>query len=434
LSALAYNNEGRNALTQSRQAIQNASSLNLSPGGLVHLFRCSQCGQRVFFENLQCESCGAGLGYVPAERQMIAFEVDEQGGWLRLGPQGLAQRPCSNYASEGVCNWMVAASDPAALCISCRTTHIIPGLGKPENRAYWRRLEQAKRRLFYTLLALKLPSPDRGVDPVNGLSFQFLEDTSPQQRVLTGHDGGVITLNIAEADDARREQMRNSLHEPYRSLLGHFRHESGHYYWDRLVQDTAWLQDFRSLFGDERADYEAALKRHYATPMSDWDANFISAYASAHPWEDFAECWAHYLHMVDGLETAAAWGLRLDQAVPEGATLIALPVDPAADSIESPLIEQWLPVSQFSNAMNRSLGLHDSYPFVVPAPVVAKLNFIHRVVGAAGRGDMPMNFSSPQAIEVATLALPDSDNALEPVASEGSEGGLAPALDRTGAA
>lgn len=331
---------------------------------------------------------------------MLAFSVDPADVWTRLGSDGPAQRPCSNYAVEGVCNWMVAADDPSALCLSCRTTNVIPALGKPQNRNYWFRLEQAKRRLFYTLLGLKLPTPNRTADPANGLSFQFLEDVSPQQRVLTGHDDGVITLNIAEADDALREKMRASMHEPYRSLVGHFRHESGHYYWDRLIQNTNWIDEFRELFGDERTDYDLALKQHYASPMVNWHLSHISAYASSHPWEDFAECWAHYLHMVDGLETAAAWGLHLDHATPEGPSLLALPVDPEAKSIELPLIEQWLPISQFSNAMNRSLGLHDSYPFVVRAPVVAKLDFIHRVIKAAARGDMPTNFESLSSPEL----------------------------------
>lgn len=382
----------------------------------MHLFSCSNCGQRVFFENTRCDACGSSLGYVPAERQMIAFKVEDPSGpWERIGPAGPAQRPCSNYVVESVCNWMLDADDTSPLCLSCRTTHTIPALSKPANRGYWQNLEQAKRRLFYTLLALKLPAPNRTVDPVNGVSFEFLEDVSPQQRVLTGHDDGVITLNIAEADDAQREKMRAAMHEPYRSLLGHFRHEIGHYYWDRLIQNTAWLEEYRALFGDERADYAAALQQHYASPVADWQANYVSAYASSHPWEDFAECWAHYLHMVDGLETAAAWGLHLDHAVTGGPSLHVAPIDPGADSIATSLVEQWLPVSQFTNAMNRSLGLHDGYPFVMRAPVVAKLDFIHKVVRAAARGDMPMNFSSPEAVEVATLALPDSAEVMAPV-------------------
>ena len=376
-------------------------------GPTVKLFHCSHCGQRVFFENLRCESCGAKLGFVSGEMAMVAFSTDPNdvnlgcsvgpsgaspSNWSRLGPPGPAQRPCTNYTAEGVCNWMVPADDPVGLCVSCRTTHVIPALGQPENRTRWYTLEQAKRRVFYTLASLKLPVPGLGADPVNGVSFEFLEDTSPQQRVLTGHDEGVITLNIAEADDAQRERMRSAMREPYRTLVGHFRHELGHYYWDRLIADSPWLDECRRLFGDERADYVQALQQHYANPLPGWRQSFISVYASSHPWEDWAECWAHYLHMIDGLETAAAWGLHLDRATPSGPQVQAFAVDSAASSIEPSLVQQWLPITQFSNAMNRSLGLHDSYPFVVPAPVVAKLDFIHRVVGAATRGEATMKF------------------------------------------
>ena len=379
----------------------------------MKLYHCSHCGLRVFFDNRHCENCGSGLGFVPQELQMVSFSVDEAGTWSRLGSEGPVQRPCSNYAVEGVCNWMVDATDPHLQCISCRTTMIIPALGKPENRLYWAALEQAKRRVLYTLVGMKLPFPNRELDPVDGLAFQFLEDMPAVQRVLTGHDDGVITLNIAEANDAAREQMRTSMHEPYRSLVGHFRHELGHYYWDRLVDKTPFIDEYRQLFGDERADYDAALQAHYAHPVVDWHLNYISAYASSHPWEDWAECWAHYLHMVDGLETAAAWGLHLDHATPSGPTLKVTAVDPDAATIEPSLIAQWLPVSQFSNAMNRSLGLHDSYPFVVPPPVVAKLEFIHRVIGAAGRGESPMNYSTPEAI--APVAEEAIDAAADPV-------------------
>jgi len=357
----------------------------------MKLFHCSSCDQRVFFENTRCESCGSSLGFVPQEREMVAFSADEF--WNRLGWSGPAQRPCANYAVEGVCNWMLDASDAAQLCVSCRTTHIIPALGNPENRTYWLLLEQAKRRLFYTLMALELPTPNKQADPVHGVSFQFLEAVSPQHCVLTGHDQGVITLNIAEADDVLREKARSRLHEPLRSLVGHFRHESGHYYWDRLVKGSSWIEEFRQIFGDERAAYDEALSRHYATPVVGWHLNFISAYASAHPWEDWSECWAHYLHMVDGLETAAAWGLHLDHATPAGPPLQAMALSANAGSIEPSLVEQWLPISQFTNSMNRSLGLHDSYPFVVPAPVVTKLEFVHRVIGAVQRGEATMNFA-----------------------------------------
>ncbi len=357
----------------------------------MNLFHCSHCGDRVFFENTRCETCGSNLGFVPDERQMVAFAADES--WTRLGLQGAAQRQCSNYAVEGVCNWMLEASDAAPLCVSCRTTDIIPALGKPENRTYWFLLEQAKRRLFYTLMGLHLPAPDKHTDPVHGVSFQFLEQVSAQQRVLTGHDQGVITLNIAEADDATREKIRSHMLEPFRSLVGHFRHESGHYYWDRIIKSSGWIDEFRQTFGDERADYDQALSHYYATASVNWQLNFISAYASSHPWEDWSECWAHYLHMVDGLETAAAWGLHLDHATPTGPPLQAFALSADVDAMDASLLEQWLPISQFTNSMNRSLGLHDSYPFVVPAPVVIKLQFIHRVIRAVRRGETTMNFA-----------------------------------------
>lgn len=370
----------------------------------MQLFNCSHCGNRVFFENVRCEACGSALGFSAEESTMLAFQISAEGQWLRSGPEGLAYRPCINTA-EGVCNWLVPIDDTHQHCVSCRTTHTIPALGKPENRAYWGQLEQAKRRLFFTLLRLGLPVPNKLEDPVNGLSFEFLEETSQEMRVLTGHDEGTITLNIAEADDARREQTRLAMHEPYRTLLGHFRHEIGHYYWDRLIRDTEWIGECRALFGDESQDYATALQNHYANPPVDWPQNFISVYASAHPWEDWAETWAHYLHMVDGLETAAAWGLHLDYATPSAPPLIAQPLDGDAEQIASTVVEQWLPVSQFINAMDRSLGAHDSYPFIVVAPVVAKLDFIHRVVQAARRGAVPMNFQAsndaqaPQAVQ-----------------------------------
>lgn len=348
---------------------------------------CGRCGQRAFFENTSCESCGAQLGFVPAELAFAAFEISEGGVWERVAAEGaacVAQRPCRNYAVEQVCNWTVPADSTDALCLCCETTQIIPALSQPENRLYWLLLERAKRRLFFGLLRLGLPIQSKRIDPENGLSFRFLEDLAASEKVLTGHDAGIITLNIDEADDARREQQRLHLHEPYRTLLGHFRHEIGHYYWGRLIEGSPWLDEFRALFGDERAGYGEALEAHYATPLPDWQGSFISSYASSHPWEDWAECWAHYLHIQDGLETAAAWGLTMTNATPQQPLLEVRGLTSNLESLHTALVEQWLPISQFVNAMNRSLGTRDSYPFVLPDPVLCKLEFIHKVISAAG--------------------------------------------------
>jgi len=208
------------------------------------------------------------------------------------------------------------------------------------------------------------------------------------QRVITGHENGLITLNIEEADDVRREQMRTSMHEPYRTLVGHFRHEIGHYYWDRLVAGSHWLGSFRQIFGDERLDYDAALKRHYVSgPTPGWQMQHISAYASVHPWEDWAETWAHYMHMVDTLGTAASFGVK-----PE---TISMPFDCFGpdtlcdrDTNDGErfltFVNHWLKLSSVLNELNRSMGQPDFYPFAMPGAVVRKLHLVHLVVREAG--------------------------------------------------
>lgn len=348
----------------------------------MNVFHCRRCGLRVFFENTHCHRCEAILAFDPSLMTLLSFEAGDDGQWKPAGHEFGARRPCENYA-KGVCNWTVAGDETSAFCRSCRTTRVIPDLSKPQNLQRWALLERAKRHLLWSLFTRGLSAPSKDEDPESGLWFEFLEDRSPKQRVLTGHDNGVITVNVAETDDAERERMRTAMHEPYRTLLGHFRHEVGHYFWDRLVAPTHWLEPFRALFGDERADYSTALQEHYANPPADWSERYISAYASSHPWEDWAECWAHYLHMVDALETASQWGQQLDNAVSGEAPVRATEVSTAAESIRACVVEQWLPVSQFVNAMNRSLGLPDGYPFAVADPVVEKLDFIHRVVSEA---------------------------------------------------
>jgi hypothetical protein len=284
----------------------------------MKIFHCGYCDQLLFFENTSCVQCGHALAYLPELGVMGTFERDGDAAGRLLAPVGHEQeyRFCTNSSPAGVCNWAVAAADGNVYCRSCRLTRVFPDLSLPGTLAGWVRLEAAKRRLVYSLMSLDLPLANKSEEPERGLAFEFLADaplgTPGATPVLTGHDNGVITVNVAEADDAERERRRLQMHEPYRTILGHFRHEIGHYYWDRLIKDTSAIEGFRRLFGDERQDYSQALARHHQQgPSANWPQSFVSAYASSHPWEDWAESWAHYLHIIDCLETAEDCGLML---------------------------------------------------------------------------------------------------------------------------
>jgi len=344
-------------------------------------FHCNRCQQHVFFENINCGACAAMLGYVPEFKEISAFEPAGGVAWRSLHPQGTGRlfRQCQNYAVANVCNWMIPAESPDALCPSCKLTRTIPNLAVPGNAQYWYRLENAKRRLIYTLESLGLETEGRDSDPENGLQFDFLQDDPGGERVLTGHDRGLITMNVAEADDAMRVKVQEEMGEPYRTLLGHFRHEIGHYYFDRLIHDQIWEAPFRALFGDERADYEAALQAHYqvGAPL-DWETSFVSAYATTHPWEDWAETWAHYLHIVDTLDTAVGCGMKLMPDAPNEPTLTNL--TPVENASFDRLMKQWFPLTYALNSLNRSLGLADAYPFTLAPKVIDKLRFVHQVI------------------------------------------------------
>jgi hypothetical protein len=356
----------------------------------MKIFHCDHCGHLLFFENTQCVSCGRRVAYLPDLQLVASLTEDDTDTWrASVAPSdGGRYRLCQNDKIESICNWAVPADDDNALCVSCRTTRVIPNLAESGNRAAWYRLEAAKRRLLFTLIELGLPVQERNGDSGRGLTFVFLADADPAgPPVLTGHADGVITVNIAEADDAEREKRRTAMLEPYRTLLGHMRHESGHYYWDRLIRGTNELDEFRSLFGDDRGDYAAALSQYYEHGApTDWQERFVSAYATAHPWEDWAETWAHYLHMVDTLETAAVCGLSLkpwcrdDPALPE----TPHPVSEQPAEFER-LIDSWFPLTYVLNNLNRGLGLPDAYPFILSSPAIAKLRFVDGVVGRAKR-------------------------------------------------
>lgn len=352
----------------------------------MKLFECESCGQPLFFENTHCERCGHRLGFRPAVQDLSAVERNGE-VWRALSAPGASFRFCAN-ADHDVCNWLIPADSGDQYCVACRHNRVIPNLSDAQNLQRWRRLETAKHRLFYTLLMLGLPIASRAEDP-NGLAFDFLSDpaegTPQAPTVLTGHDNGLITINIAEADDAERERRRHAMGEPYRTLLGHFRHEVGHYYWDVLIGSGARLGRFREVFGDEREDYGAALQTHYENgPPEDWQDRFVSAYASTHPWEDWAETWAHYLHMVDTLETANAFGLSVRPKVdlaPEMSTSVNF--DPRRVGDLNRLVEAWIPLTFAVNSLNRSMGQPDLYPFVLSPTVIGKFAFVHELIYAA---------------------------------------------------
>lgn len=352
----------------------------------MRLFSCPVCGQVLFFGNVKCERCEAMLGYEPTANRMLALAADDSGRLVATAGrlEGTAWRYCGNHAHD-VCNWLIPADQPGELCRACRHNLTIPDLSVPENVGLWRKLEEAKHRLLYTILRLNLPLFDRDARP-DGLGFEFLR--ADHGKVLTGHADGLITIAVVEADDAEREKRRTALGEPYRTLLGHFRHEVGHWYWNQLVRDTAWRAPFTALFGDADQDYGEALKRHYANgPAPGWQDTLISAYAGSHPWEDFAETWAHYFHMIDTLETGGSFGIvlspRLDR---EHILSTSLDFDVYDRNLEmTTLHDAWVALSSALNSFNRSMGLADPYPFVLSPKVVEKLGFIHALI----RGHAP---------------------------------------------
>jgi len=354
----------------------------------MRLFSCPSCRLVVFFENVACERCASALGYEPALNTMIALSAPDADGAHTATAgrcKGERYRYCAN-AAHGVCNWLVRANDgPEARCRACRHNVIIPDLSAPQNHAAWQRIELAKHRLVYTALRLELPLVDRTERPEDGLGFQFLADDAQATRVMSGHAHGLITIALAEADDAEREKRRTELREPYRTLVGHFRHEIGHWYWDRLVRDTPARARFTELFGDADQDYAAALERHYQSgPPADWQGGFVSAYAAAHPWEDFAETWAHYFHIVDTLETGGSYRISLTPQLDHDQLLTtSLDFDVhAADLPLTTLIDAWVALSTALNSFNRSMGLADAYPFVLAPRVIEKLGFVHDLVKA----------------------------------------------------
>ena len=330
-------------------------------------FNCPNCGQRLAFENSVCLSCGRALGFSLQDMALLVIASgteSEHGGAVDAGEYQL----CANL-HLAQCNWLVEKGPIRKLCTSCALTRTRPNDADIKALAAFADAEKAKRRLIAELHELKLPIIGRAEDRGYGLAFDLL--SSEHEKVFTGHHNGVITLDLAEGDDVHREQLRVAMDEPYRTLLGHFRHEIGHYYYYRLIDPSQhYKQRFLELFGNPDADYQAALDRHYdeGVPAS-WKKNFVSSYATMHPAEDWAETFAHYLHIRDTLDTAAAFGFA-----PAGATFERGVLGPSGfDTI----IEMWLPLAWALNMINRSMGKADLYPFVLPPAVLEKMRFIH---------------------------------------------------------
>jgi hypothetical protein len=377
----------------------------------MRAFVCRRCRELVPFESQECRRCGALLGFdpfsanleplYPAGPGLVRFDPgngsddpSRDNRWARCGRSALAD-----------CNWLVPVAEAGKPCMSCRLTLNLPPKGDEEYRDAYSKAEMAKRRLIFQLRQLDLPVTGQDEDPEGGLAFELL---ASDRHVVTGHQNGVVTIDLNETDDAFREQTRAQFGEPYRTLLGHFRHEVGHYYWARLIAKTypggdgagrraghraggsgagCWLEEARCLFGDDGLDYEAAREAHYAKgPGPDWGENHVSAYAAMHPLEDWAETFAHYLHIWDAVQTAASFGVLVVGPV-DDRTGRRDPAKASAPSEDTAFLEgfdaviaDWLPLTLALNALNRSLGKDDLYPFELPPAVIAKLAFVHKVI------------------------------------------------------
>jgi hypothetical protein len=334
----------------------------------VHQQQC-QCGQTVFSENTRCINCGRVLGFDPFQGKIFSLDVGPDG---RLqAPDGSLWQLCANREQHQICNGLAAGTAQGTLCASCALNRTIPVLGRPENLRRWRKLENAKRRMITGLSRLGLDVRSKINSHSAGMSFDFMEDQRSHPDVLetfvsTGHENGVITINLLEADEVQRVQARELMGERYRTLLGHFRHEAGHFFYNELTPDSA---AFTRIFRDPYQDYDSALQTYYQDgPLAEWGQHYISAYACSHPLEDWAECFAHYLHMQDALATGSACGLTT--------------VGESAGFGEQ--LQAWMGLSMSLNEVSRSLGQRDAYPFIITDDIAQKLAFVDEAIRKAG--------------------------------------------------
>lgn len=357
-------------------------------------FHCSCLGNpKLFFESTSCCTCGSLVGINDEFKIVQSFTQHKKTAHYFIQEDHKHfYRKCKNFAEHDICNGMIEINaknpdgTPKILCFGCKFNDVVPNLKVKEHLPLWQKMETAKRRALFTIKSLPLVLESGDENPLTGLTFNFRVDSDAadhfisalpnHEKIVTGHNNGEITINLAEADDVARSKTRYNLRERYRTLLGHFRHELGHYYFDRLIlTDKAKHQLCKIYFGNDELSYKAALKHHYsAGPPQNWREHFISEYASMHPWEDWAETWAHYMHIIDTMESIDDSQLTLKKT---HFPLISTPLEQANFSH---ILDSWMEYSVILNSLNRSMGLQDTYPFVLTPPVRKKLNFIHHVI------------------------------------------------------
>ena len=343
----------------------------------MKVFECGHCSYPLFFENDQCENCGHLCGYRDSDRKMLTF--DPLSSIFISDREKIEYKYCRNYEYE-VCNWLLEKNDKHDYCPACQLNRTIPNLSYKSNFPKWKNLEVAKHRLIYQLQKIGLELPSKMV--INeGLCFDFIAKRNNPE-IMTGHANGVITILLQEADSVHREQTRKEMQEPYRTLIGHLRHEVGHYFWERLISNNEEvLPAFRAIFGNEEADYANALEIYYKAGAPDsWRDSFISKYATSHPWEDWAETWAHYLHIMDMVETAHFFGLKVNSNEISKNMRIEETFDPYGVKDFGTIINTCMPLSFAVNSINRAMGVPDVYPFVIKPDVVKKMKFIHQLL------------------------------------------------------
>ncbi|MGE0214146.1 zinc-binding metallopeptidase family protein [Mycolicibacterium sp.] len=348
----------------------------------MRAFACPACAAFTPFEADRCAACRTPVGLHLPTTSMVALDgdavrVDGQ-RWIRC-----------TQAETLQCNWLVPDEHVDAgqrgRCLADSLIRREPDAADTVAREKLVPTTAALRRLVFQLLDIGLP-----VEPyfrrTGGLAFDLLSSFSEDRPVTIGHADGVITIDLVESLDAYRESLRVRLGEPYRTMLGHFRHEVGHYYQNVLVETGPGAQrhltECRALFGDERAGYGEAIDRHYRFGApADWQDTFISEYATMHPWEDFAECFAHYLHITDTLDTAREAGMVLHaDRVRFRAPRDVTPSPCYDDASVHRLLDDWAWIALFFNRVNTAMGKPPLYPFTIPPPVADKLDFVHRVI------------------------------------------------------